>query len=115
MTKIERSVLVIGLVAFSIAMVGCTAKETAQPSPMVQNIDQATLQRYHHTDQGTRIMPAAFLASLKTADGSGKVMSMENMRKWGFLVENATPDPLNPYGWPVGFTVSDPAVSRGIP
>ena len=73
-----------------------------------QNIDQATLHTYHHTDQGTRIMPAAFLQALEMADGSSKVMNPDNLRKWGFLVDNIAADALNPYGWPLGFTVSDP-------
>ena len=79
-----------------------------------QNIDQATLHTYHHTDQGTRIMPAAFLQALEMADGSSKVMNPDNLRKWGFLVDNIAADALNPYGWPLGFTVSDPQTSNGI-
>jgi hypothetical protein len=80
-----------------------------------QGVDQATLTRYHHTDQGTRIMPAAFLQALKTADGKSQLMSADNMRDWGFIVDGETAGTLNPFGWPVGFTVSDPKVSSGIP
>lgn len=80
-----------------------------------QNIDQAALQRYHHTDQGTRLLPAAWLAAVVKADGSGKYMTDANLRQFGFLIENGPADAANPFGWPVGFTVSDPKTSGGIP
>lgn len=79
-----------------------------------QKVDQSTLSVYHHTDQGTRIMPAAFLEALQNADGSGKLMSADNFAKWGFLTQGVTASGLNPYGWPLGFTVSDPKVSNGV-
>jgi hypothetical protein len=113
------------LVAVSLLAGGSVAALTAisfaaapqQPSLkfIEQGIDQATLERYHHTDQGTRIMPAAFLQALRTADGKSRLMSAQNMRNWGFIVDGEKVSPLNPYGWPLGFTVSDPAVSHGIP
>ena len=77
-----------------------------------QGIDPATLARYHHTDQGTRLIPAAWLQALKTADGSTRVMDSANTAKFGFLPDEIR-SKLNPYGWPIGFTVSDP--SQGIP
>ncbi len=99
----------------SAAAVGTAASGTSGgPLAIDQQVDQATLREYHHTDQGTRIMPAAFLQALKTADGSSRLMSADNLRKWGFLVDGVTADALNPYGWPVGFTVSDPAFSKGV-
>jgi hypothetical protein len=80
-----------------------------------QNVDQATLGRYHHTDQGTRLIPAAWLAAVQKADGSGPVMSTANLRDSGFIMDDRQAGPSNPYGWPVGFTVSDPGVSGGVP
>ncbi|GAA0637086.1 di-heme-cytochrome C peroxidase [Brevundimonas lenta] len=87
------------------------------PPPAVdleQGIDQATLDRYHHTDQGTRLLPAAWLAALEKPDGSGKVMNTEDLRRYGFLVDNVQTGPGNPYGWPLGWTVSDPAQNNGV-
>lgn len=77
-----------------------------------QGIDPATLARYHHTDQGTRLIPAAWLQALKTADGSTRVMDSANTAKFGFLPDEIR-SKLNPYGWPIGFTISDP--NQGIP
>jgi hypothetical protein len=85
-----------------------------RPISIPQNVDQATLEHYHATDQGTRIMPAAFLASLRTEDGR-RLMDPEQMGRWGFLVDGVPTNAANPYGWPLGFTVSDPKVTDGIP
>ena len=95
------------------ASVAALAASIAPPRYVTldQGIDQATLEQYHHTDQGTRLVPAAWLAALEMPDGSGKVMSSEMMRKYGFLVDNQAKTPSNPYGWPLGWTVSDPARS----
>jgi hypothetical protein len=114
MNRILRTVLIAAAAAASLGIVACATKPQAAVAGD-EKVDPALLHKYHYTDQGTRIMPAAFLAALKTADGSGKVMSSENLRKWGFLYDDGPPDALNPYGWPVGFTVSDPAVTKGIP
>ena len=80
-----------------------------------QGVDRATLHRYNHTDQGTRIMPAAWLVALETVDGSGKLMATDNLRRLGFIVDGVITDERNPYSWPVGMTVSDPTRSGGIP
>jgi hypothetical protein len=80
-----------------------------------QGVDQATLHQFHYTDQGTRLVPAAWLVALDKADGSGKFMNTDNLRRLGFLVDNVAVDKMNPYGWPPGFTVSDPKTSGGIP
>jgi hypothetical protein len=79
-----------------------------------QKVDRATLAKYHHTDQGTRLLPAAWLAAVEKPDGSGKVMNPDDLRRFGFLVDNSPSGASNPYSWPLGFTVSDPAQSGGI-
>lgn len=79
-----------------------------------QNVDAATLERYHHTDQGTRLLPAAWLAAVEKPDGSGKVMNVQDLRRYGFLVDNVTTGPSNPYGWPLGWSISDPAQNDGV-
>lgn len=115
MSRKVRLVILGVLVCAHVAIIGAAQQQTPQAVVAIdQKVERSTLRRYHHTDQGTRIMPAAFLAALPQADGSGKVMSPENLRKWGFLTENVAADARNPYGWPLGFTVSDPAATTGI-
>lgn len=79
-----------------------------------QKLDAATLQRYHHTDQGTRLVPAAWLAAVDQADGSGKFMAAAHLQQMGFITQPVVVNALNPYGWPIGFTVSNPARSGGV-
>lgn len=111
----QQSIFVVGLLLAAAGAVGLA--DDAKPNRVIaidQNVDPATLRLYHYTDQGTRLIPAAWLAALVDADGR-KYMDPENMRRLGFLVDNVTVDEKNPYGWPLGFTVSDPKVSGGIP
>jgi len=98
-------------IGVAVAVAGGLASGAVAPSG--QGIDAATLARYHHTDQGTRLIPAAWLAALPTADGSTRLMSPQNTAKFGFLPSDA-PKALNPYGWPVGFTVTDAQASGGV-
>jgi hypothetical protein len=105
----------IGATALTAATVAFAAGDA--PTKFItidQNIDQATLQRYHFTDQGTRLIPAAWLDALEDANGK-RVMDPEVLRRLGFLVDNMKKDASNPYGWPLGFTVSDPKTTGGIP
>jgi hypothetical protein len=44
-----------------------------------------------------------------------KFMNPDNLRRSGFIVENVITDEQNPYGWPVGVSISDPKTSDGIP
>ncbi len=115
MSKGWQSVLIAGT-ALTVAAGAFAEADT--PTKFVaidQNIDPATLTRYHHTDQGTRLFPAAWLAAIEKADGSAKFMNAENLRRLGFLVDNVVVDKMNPFGWPLGFTVSDPKTTGGIP
>jgi hypothetical protein len=80
-----------------------------------QGVGNATLQRYNHTDQGTRIAPAAWLAALDTVDGTEKFMSADSLRRLGFIFDITTSKEMNPYGWPVGITVSDPKTTGSPP
>jgi hypothetical protein len=50
-----------------------------------QGVDQETLDKFHHTDQGIRMTPAAWLAAIERADGGGKFMSSDNLRRLGLL------------------------------
>lgn len=85
-----------------------------QLTPLDQGIDQATLQRFHHTDQGSRLVPAAWLAALAGPDGTGNFMDPANLRPMGFIIDRVAGDPLNPYGWPIGIAMTDPAAG-GLP
>ncbi|MEO8668370.1 MAG: di-heme-cytochrome C peroxidase [Bauldia sp.] len=85
-----------------------------RPVAIDQNVDAATLTRYHHTDQGTRLLPAAWLAAIEKPDGSGKVMDPDDLRQYGFIVDGIEKSAANPFGWPLGFTVSDPKLSGGV-
>lgn len=105
-----------GLIAATfVALAAATPDTPARFMVMDQSVDQATLARYHHTDQGTRLLPAAWLAAVEKPDGSGKVMNAADLRRYGFLVDNVVTGPDNPYGWPLGWTVSDGTDSGGIP
>lgn len=105
------SLLLVGLACSTVAI--ALARANASEMAVPQGIDAADLAQYHHTDQGTRLLPAAWLAALRTPDGSALVMSPANTEKFGFLSDTARTD-LNPYGWPIGFTVSALNVSDGI-
>jgi hypothetical protein len=105
-----RSFLVVAGTTFAIA-----AHFSVRAEEPVQGIAPEVLARYHHTDQGTRLMPAAWLAALEKPDGSGKVMNRTDLETFGFLFDSGVPDQVsNPYGWPIGWTVSDPAKDGGI-
>ncbi len=116
MSKLLQSILV-GSTSLTVATVfAFAAMDTPTKFAAIdQGVDQATLHQFHYTDQGTRLMPAAWLVALDKADGSGKFMNVDNLRRLGFLVDNVAVDKMNPYGWPPGITVSDPKTSGGIP
>jgi len=80
-----------------------------QRSDAVAVLDQGwtTEQRllFYYTPQGSALMPAAWLEALESAEpGVGRFMGPENMSRIGFFFDSA-PDPRNPYGWPIGFTI----------
>lgn len=113
-----RSVSRPALLAACLLALSGTPSFAAAPQRLVsldQGIDRATLRRYHHTDQGTRLVPAAWLAALERADGRGRFMANDNLRRFGFDIDPSGRTPLNPYGWPIGLTVSDAKASGPIP
>jgi cytochrome c5 len=57
---------------------------------------------YYHLPEGSELMPYAILANL-TSVKTGKPF-LEGMDRFGFLPDNAGPS--NPYGMPIGLTVS---------
>lgn len=115
MSRTSLGLFVGGLAVLTASVAAFAAIDTA-PTKFVslnQGVDAATLQRYHYTDQGTRLLPAAWLAALRTRDGR-KFMSPENLRQYGFIVDNIQKDAMNPYGWPVGISMSRPQTTGGI-
>ncbi len=114
MSPIARTFLLGAAVVALATVVSFADNAPAGPVTLDQGIDAATLYQYHHTDQGTRLLPAAFLAALRMPDDS-KLMSPANVSKWGFLVDSSPPDKLNPYQWPIGFSISDGKEDGGIP
>lgn len=97
--------------AFGIAF--ASAQNRSPPMMIGQGVDPATLRLYHYTDQGTRLLPAAWMQALKMPDGS-RVMDRANMERFGFISSDDGPTSLNPYGWPIGWTVSDPKTSDNV-
>ena len=115
MSNALKSISLAGLLLASTVVIVAVAQNAPTKIAVIdQGIDQATLHRYNHLDQGTRIAPAAWLVALETAGGDGKFMSADNMRRLGFIVDGITTDAQNPYGWPVGVSISDPKTSDGI-
>jgi hypothetical protein len=107
--------LLVGAIASTAATVVFAASDAPTKTATIdQNIDPATLHRYHYTDQGTRLIPAAWLDALVDANGK-RVMDPEVLDRLGFLFDGIKDEDRNPYGWPIGFTVSDPKTTGGIP
>jgi hypothetical protein len=113
MRRTLRSFL-LGAVALVAASATLAARDATRQVTLNQGIDQATLHRYYFTDQGTRLIPAAWLEALRDANGK-KVMDREALHALGFLFDSVRDDRRNPYGWPIGFTISDPKTTGGIP
>ena len=57
---------------------------------------------YYHLPEGSELMPYALLANLSSVK-TGRPF-LEGMDRFGFLPDNA--GPTNPYGMPIGLTVS---------
>jgi mono/diheme cytochrome c family protein len=82
-----------------------------EPDPSVVWLDQgwsaADRDLYHHTSQGTEIMPAAWLASLRTGIfGGPRLVDPESLEPFRFITVAASRDPaVNRYGFPVGIAV----------
>lgn len=90
---------------------GCETTPEPEPQRRVVWLDQGWTEReravFHYTPQGTEIMPAAWLASLRTGIfGGPRLMDAESLAPFRFVTVAASRDPaVNPYGFPVGFAV----------
>src|SRR5882724_4398622 len=63
---------------------------------------QAERDQYYHLAEGSELMPYALLANLKSSK-TGRPF-LQDMERFGFLPDRAGAS--NPYGLPVGLTVS---------
>lgn len=73
---------------------------------------------FYYTPQGSRLAPLAWFLALPTIDGKGRFADSENLKRFGFLVddhgaERGPATELNPSGLPVGFAV-DPVDTPGF-
>jgi mono/diheme cytochrome c family protein len=92
-------------------LAGCEATPEPEPQRRAVWLDQGWGEReraiFHYTPQGTEIMPAAWLASLRTGVfGGPRLMDAETLAPFRFVTVAASHDAaVNPYGFPVGFAV----------
>jgi hypothetical protein len=72
-----------------------------------QNWTDAQRQQFHHTPQGTRLIPADWFKALEqpcfSPFGCGKFADPAYLSRFGFIPSHA--DALNPDGLPVGFAI----------
>jgi hypothetical protein len=66
---------------------------------------QAAREDFYTRDQGSRMIPLAWLRALRQADG--QPFLADSLARYGYL-----PNPANTNGLPIGFTSSGPAGSR---
>ena len=100
------------IVASLVALAQTEAPPANAPNTYVlidQGVDQDTLERYHHTDQGTRLLPAAWMAAIEKPDGSGKVMNPIDLARYGFIIDPVKKGSDNPT---VGRSASPSAIRK---
>ena len=86
-----------------------------------QNWTDAQRQQFHHTPQGTRLIPADWFKALEqpcfSPFGCGKFADPAYLSRFGFIPSRA--DALNPDGLPVGFAIDkdfvDPIDKSAVP
>lgn len=104
--RLGRIALLAAFLVGAVASAVTTAAEHTTPVVLDQGWTAATRHRYYYESQGTRFMPAAILNALETPAGE-RFMAPANMRRFGFLVDDGTATPSNPYGWPIGFAIDN--------
>lgn len=101
------------------ALIGCSKDDIGNgngtPQPKVQAYaeqgwTQADRDRFYHHDQGSRLIPFSIFENIELADSSELFRSDANLASYQYLLD-AKDNVFNPYGLPVGFTVSDPDAS----
>ena len=87
-----------------------------------QNWTPAQRKRFHHTPQGTRLIPYAWFKALEqpclSLLGCGLFADQAYLDRFGFIPSDADPE-LNPDGLPIGFAVDrdfvDPLTRKAYP
>ena len=87
----------------------CSRKSSEQPAANAGDIiyssngwTQAERDQYYHLAEGSELIPYTLLASLQSTKTGAPFV--KNMERFGFLPDDAGPS--NPFGLPVGLTVS---------
>jgi hypothetical protein len=115
MHRTLASTIILGgaLAVASAVAVAQSGSSTSTTADLGQSAGADVLLRYHYIDQGTRLLPVAWMLALEKPDGSGKVLNRADLERYGFLFDSQA-SPGNPNGWPIGWTVSDPTKSDGV-
>jgi hypothetical protein len=87
-----------------------------------QNWTEAQRKRFHHTPQGTRLVPYEWFKALEqpclSPLGCGMFTDPAYLSRFGFLPSEADPE-MNPDGFPVGFAIDrdfvDPVSKKAYP
>jgi mono/diheme cytochrome c family protein len=91
------------LSALAITLLASSAVHAADPTPVYAdqgaNWNATTRADFYSRDQGSRMIPLAWLQNLKQANG--QPFLSDNLARYGYL-----PNPANSNGLPVGFTAS---------
>jgi len=131
----KRYVVVLALVASLVALIPflrgklaalrVDVPEYERPSESItldQNWTEAQRTRFHHTPQGTRLVPYAWFKALEqpclSPLGCGMLADPAYLYRFGFVPSKVDPE-LNPDGLPVGFAVDkdfvDPVDKKAYP
>jgi len=99
MGKRFATILLAASAGFAVAGVAAAQGGAGDPVYVDQGADWSQLRRaqFYTQDQGSQVMPLAWLRALKTADGAPFLG--DGLARYGYL-----PNPLSAAGLPVGFT-----------
>lgn len=112
--------------SLKLGLAGALAVVAAWTAPTTSAAETAYLEQgwspnvrelFYYTPQGSRLAPLAWFMALPRADGQGLFAAADNLKRYGFLVDEYEGDrgaatELNPTGLPIGFAV-DPVDKPG--
>ena len=108
---------VLGALALTMLVFAGASRFSRSSEPSVvflhQGWSDAERQNFYYLPQGTVMLPASWLAALRSPDGT-PFTSDAHMRSLGFIVDHDK-TPSNPYGWPIGFAITTSSQTQGIP
>ena len=97
------------IIAASVWLAACSRTGSEQPTASAVDViysangwSQAERDQYYHLAEGSELIPYALLANLQSTKTGAPFL--HNMERFGFLPDHAGPG--NPFGLPVGLTVS---------